>query len=402
MYTGKADISTALVVGMVYAAVKYDIKLLLDACIEYIQKNAKDVLQSEEILSAPQPVLRLVIKRGCTKEFVDAYDCYIVAKKWALCQIKRKNEEKEIGEGRDVDALKDRLSQQRNLGKDVGAESKEEHVFVEGNECGVKQNVLEEEVMPKTREEGHVDKNQVLETEDKKEEEEEEEEEDREEEKEEEISSPDEIRKVLGDVLDVIRFRDMPLQFFIKRVSTENILPESRKSSIMIDINSKYILNALVCHATSTYMLGDDFYSDSREDELSFTVSTYVQLTHVSVFSTTNIREDINGQLKIFSEKNNLLIEQNISSLCNNHYLDDYAKTVLLQKSVSMVPNVIYTVCTSISIPLGFPSTYMIQGVSPINSYSNGGFTIKFVKSRQDPKPSRKDTSLIRCLTFDF
>jgi len=67
MYTEEADISTALVFDLVYAAVKYDIKLLLDECIEHIQQNAEEVLRSEELLSASQPVLRIVIERGCKK-----------------------------------------------------------------------------------------------------------------------------------------------------------------------------------------------------------------------------------------------------------------------------------------------------------------------------------------------
>jgi len=418
MYTKEADISTALVFDLVYAAVKYDIKLLLDECIEHIQQNAKEVLRSEELLSASQPVLRIVIERGCKKTFIDPFDCYVAAKKWALYQIKLKREEHEIGEGIDVEDLENRLKNKRKLGKDDGTESKDEHVFVvEDNEGGVKQNVFKEQVMSKKRKVDYFDNDQLLEKEEEKDDDDEEEEDDdeettktdeeenEEERNEEENTSPDEIRKILGDVLDVIRFRDMPLQFFIQRVATEYILPESKKLSILIDINSKYSLDAVVCPTTSTYTLD---YGKLKEDEVNFTVSTYVQLTHVSLFASTARNCEVNGQIKIFSEGNNLLLDQNIylTSIYTN-------ENILLQKGVTMVPNVMYTVFTSIraqtltTMYLYGKSEFlknqtMYQGTFPIKSLSRYGFTIQFMKSRKERTPSQKENSLIHCLTFKF
>jgi len=417
MYTEEADISTALVFDLVYAAVKYDIKLLLDECIEHIQQNAEEVLRSEELLSASQPVLRIVIERGCKKNFIDPFDCYVAAKKWALYQIKLKRKDHEIGEGIDVEDLENRLKNKRELGNDDGAETKEEDVFVvEDIEGGVKQNVLREELKSQKR---NVDNDQVLAEEDEEEEEEEEEEEKEgkeneeaeteEEGNEEENTSPDEIRKFLGDVLDVIRFRDMPLQFFIERVATEYILPEGKKLSILIGINSKYSLDAVVCPTTNTYTLS---HGELKEDETNFTVSTYVQLTHVSLFASEAGNWEVNGQLKIFSEGNNLLLDQNISLTRN--YTN---QNILLQKGVTMVPNVMYTVFTSIRAQNQFTSIRaqnqrkvhqvggnqtMYQGTFPEKTLSRYGFTIQFMNSRQGRTPSQKENSLIHCLTFKF
>jgi len=296
MNTGIANLSTASIVGQVYAAVKYDIKLLLDECIEYIQKNAHDVFQSEELLSAPRSMLCSFFECGCRGKLIDPYACYVAAKKWAVHQIKREKEKQYRDEGSQSGegCLKNVLKRKSKIQSGNKLVEEVEQVLVEDEVATEERNEME--VSRKKIKLGKYadDENkQVIVAISN----------------EEDISDSEEIRKVLGGVLDLIRFRDMPLQYFISRMANENIFTERTMLSIIKDINFKQrkLMKVDVCNRIDSKCIPD------IHAEVNFSVSTVVQLTEVSLFLPKNNTDQISGELKLLNKGDNIILEQNIS-----------------------------------------------------------------------------------------
>jgi len=118
MYTLEADIKAESVMAVLYAAKKYDVQPLVDRCrtfltegldvdnvceileqaftfseeqlvnecISFIKDNAPKVLNTDGLLGVSQPVLKLVLEKGYVK--FNQLECYKIAKKWTLKQLK--------------------------------------------------------------------------------------------------------------------------------------------------------------------------------------------------------------------------------------------------------------------------------------------------------------------------
>lgn len=384
MNTGTANLSTASIVGQVYAASKYDIKLLLDECIEYIQKNAQDVFQSEELLSAPRSMLCSFFECGCRGKLIDPYACYVAAKKWAVHQIKREKEKQYRDEGSQSGegCLKNVLKRKSKIQSGNKLVEEVEQVLVEDEVATEERNEME--VSRKKIKLGKYadDENkQVIVAISN----------------EEDISDSEEIRKVLGGVLDLIRFRDMPLQYFISRVANENILPECTKLSIISHINSKqHLMKVDVCNSIDSDCIS------KMEGEVNFCVSTFVQLTGVSLFLPKKRGEEVSGELKLSSKGNNILLEQNISIRGKTR---KKFENIVLENKVSLEPNVIYTalvVYDTERVDDMFEDFDMYLGTHPVKSQSKYGFTIAFTGSKCERTPPQNNIGLIKGLTFEF
>ena len=108
-------------------------------------------------------------------------------------------------------------------------------------------------------------------------------------------------RELLGDVLDVIRFRDMQLCTFIKFVAPENILPDSTKISIIIGINEKSIsIEEIHVHRFAQIEPGSWGHIRSQSG-ISFTVSSPALLTGVCLYLPKDDGET-SGPLEILEE----------------------------------------------------------------------------------------------------
>jgi len=119
---------------------------------------------------------------------------------------------------------------------------------------------------------------------------------------------PEKARELLGDVLNVIRFRDMQLYTFIKFVAPENILPDSTKISIIIEISEKsFSMKDIHVHRFAQIDPGP-WSHNGAQSGISFTVSVPSLLTGVCLYLPRDEGET-SGPLEIL-EENEVVVKQ--------------------------------------------------------------------------------------------
>jgi len=95
-------------------AVVFSEQKLVDECIEFVKKNAADVVNTDGLLGVSQPILKMIFEKWFV-EF-DPLKCYEVSTKWALKHLKAENiDDIDSEKVRDVlgdvlDAIQDKIS----------------------------------------------------------------------------------------------------------------------------------------------------------------------------------------------------------------------------------------------------------------------------------------------------
>jgi len=117
------------------------------------------------------------------------------------------------------------------------------------------------------------------------------------------------VREVLGNVLNVIRFSEMQLDTFIDYVASENILTDSTKISIIMEINEK-LRSIKVITVDRFKEINGDWIHSGGQDGISFTVTSPALLTGVSLYLPIADGET-SGPLEIL-EGGDIVLTQNV------------------------------------------------------------------------------------------
>jgi len=178
---------------------------------------------------------------------------------------------------------------------------------------------------------------------------------------------PGNVRSVLGDVLNEIRFSDMQLEAFIENVADDNILPDSTKVSIIVALNKKRkkIVNIERFKETNR---DRKWNHDGKQDGISFTVSLPGLLTGVCLYLPNEDGVTL-GPLEIL-EEGNIVLAQNVTL----KYTDgNQSRNESLSAVILLQPNKIY------SIRHRFQGKPTYWGKTPITKPCYQGVTVEFM-----------------------
>ena len=181
---------------------------------------------------------------------------------------------------------------------------------------------------------------------------------------------PENVRSVLGDVINEIRFCDMQLETFIENVADDNILQDSTKVAIIVALNKKRkplqrIVNIERFKETKS---DSNWNHRDRQDGISFTVSSPGLLTGVCLYLPNEDGVTL-GPLEIL-EGSNIVLTQTVTLKFTP---GKQSRNESLSAEISLQSAKIY------SIRHRFQGKPTYWGKTPITKPCDQGFTVEFM-----------------------
>ncbi|XP_053373103.1 BTB/POZ domain-containing protein 3-like isoform X2 [Mercenaria mercenaria] len=177
------------------------------------------------------------------------------------------------------------------------------------------------------------------------------------------------LRTVLGDLIYLIRFPNIPKEVFSSIVSKENILSLEEKVEIFqyiidrpIETPPGFKFNTRPRRNTVDLVLikrfiynANQFYRMSKEDQhgISFKISNgFVKLAGISIFAPCGREGRLQGKITILEGERELLTKEGIVI---NWADEKYFEEILFERSLRVKPGIIY----SVVLTMGECETYL-------------------------------------------